>query len=117
MAALSDNKKPNLCRTFGSTSTLDLLSFYRHRPDSPTPLVRFDDWMVVNRRTDETFEFNVDYKNWLKKLNDIQMRVLNYLIQGYKASKIAELIKTTSSKVKEVVLQLQHLYVSSFIVG
>ena len=30
----------------GGTSTSDVLGFYRRRPDSPTPVIEFSEWMV-----------------------------------------------------------------------
>ncbi len=78
---------------YGGISTIDVLSFYRSRPDSSTPVVEFADWMTVSTRTkqnvDDTYSFNIDYKTWLAKLNKLQKRVLNYLIEGYTKTKIA----------------------------
>ena len=102
----------------GGCSTLDALGYFRRRPDSSTPVIEFADWMLVNLKSkqsvDDAFAFNIDYKAFLAKLNSIQKKVLDLLIQGYKASRIAEKIKTTSIKVKQIIQELQQLFLKFF---
>lgn len=102
----------------GGTSTIDVLSFYRRRPDSTTQVWKFDDWMTFNPRTknvDDVLAFNIDFQDWIAQLNSLQKQILNYLIQGYKTSKIAEMIRSTSGKVKQIINQLQELFVGYFV--
>ncbi|MCE1168217.1 MAG: hypothetical protein LWX70_08980 [Sphingobacteriia bacterium] len=102
----------------GGTSTMDPLGFYRRRPDSPTSVVEFDEWMTGNVRNkeivDSTLAFNVDYKAWLEILTGIQRKVFDLLIQGYKASRIAEKAHLTAATVKKVITQLKELFVQFF---
>lgn len=102
----------------GGTSTMDPLGFYRRRPDSSTPVIEFADWMIVNPKSkqsvDDAFAFNIDYKSFMARLNSIQKKVLDLLIQGYKVSKIAEKIKTTSIKVKQIIQELQQRFLKFF---
>jgi hypothetical protein len=86
----------------GGTSTIDALGYYRRRADSPTPVIEFADWMTITPKSKEKVEdnivFNIDYQDWLAKLNSMQKRILEYLLQGYKASKIAERLRTSAKK-------------------
>jgi len=111
--------KRSICKEgYGGTSTIDVLSYYRRRSDSPTPVVEFDDWMNVNQRTKENIEanlaFSVDFKNWLEKLSDLHKRILDYLIQGFKASKIAEIIKANTDIVRKIIKELKKLFMEFF---
>lgn len=105
----------------GGTSTIDVLSFYRRRPDSPTPVVQFDEWMACRSpiRSKQTVEdnlaFGIDYNDWFEKLDTLQKRVLSCLVEGYRASQIAELIHATAGTVKQVIRQLQELFVEYFV--
>jgi hypothetical protein len=103
----------------GGTSTIDVLCFLRRRPDSPTPVVQFDEWMTASVRNkqlvDDALAFNVDYKDWVEQLTSLQKRVLSCLVEGYRASQIAELIHTTAGTVKQVIRQLQELFVEYFV--
>jgi len=105
----------------GGTSTIDVLGYYRQRPDSSTPVVAFDDWMTFSTRSkqlvDEAVSFHMDYKLWLAQLNKQQQQILDYLIQGYKASKIAELINCAYSFVRQAIKEIQKLFVRFFKIG
>lgn len=95
----------------GGTSTMDPLGFFRRRPDSPTSVIQFDDWMtgtVSNKQfVDCSMGFSIDYDSWIEKLSPIQRLVLDMLIQGYKASRIAEKIQMTITSVKKVISELK----------
>lgn len=111
--------KRSLCKKgLGGTSTLDVLSFYRRRPDSETPVVRYDDWMLCTPRSkqlvDDNLAFNVDFNNWLMKLNTSQKCLLDLLIQGYKTSRIAEKLRTSAKVVKDKIIELRNSFVSFF---
>jgi len=102
----------------GGTSTMDPLGFYRRRPDSPTQVVQFDDWMTGSVRNkeivDETLAFNIDFKTWIEQLTDLQRNILALLIQGYKASTIVKKTHLTAATVKKVISQLRDLFVKFF---
>ena len=104
----------------GGTSTIDVLSFYRRRPGSPTPVFQYDEIITAKasikskQLVDDSLAFQVDYPEFLLKLTAIQKRILDYLIQGYRTSKIAEMTRTSSIKVREVIKQLQKCFVKFF---
>ena len=102
----------------GGTSTMDPLGFYRRRPDSLTPVVAFDDWMTASVRNkqlvDDTLAFNVDFKTFLSQLNNTQKKILDLLMQGYKASRIPEMIKLSAGTVKNIIKQLKEFFVQFF---
>ena len=102
----------------GGTSTIDVLSFYRRRPDSETPVIRFDEWMTCTPKSKQLVEdnlaFSVDFNSWLTKLNTSQKRLLDLLIQGYKTSRIAEKLRTSAKVVKDKIIELRNSFVSFF---
>ncbi len=113
--------KRSICKAkYGGTSTLDVLSYYRKRPNSPTPVFQYDEIITAKasikskQLVDDSLAFAVDYPDFLLKLTAIQKRILDYLIQGYRTSKIAEMTRTTSTKVKQVIKQLQVRFVEFF---
>jgi hypothetical protein len=103
---------------YGGTSTIDALCFYRRRPVSPTPVIEFADWMTITPKSKEKVEdnivFNIDYQDWLAKLTAIQKRILNYLIQGYKTSKIAERLRTSRKTIKDNINELRRSFIRYF---
>jgi hypothetical protein len=102
----------------GGVSTLDALGYYRRRPDSPTPVIEFADWMTITAKSKQKVEdnivFNIDYQDWLAKLTVIQKRILNYLIQGYKVSKIAERLRTSAKTIKDNINELRRSFTAYF---
>ena len=103
---------------YGGTSTIDVLGYYRRRPNSPTPIIEFADWMTITPKSKEKVEdnivFNIDYQDWLAKLNSMQKRILNYLLQGYKASKIAERLRTSAKKIKDDIIEIRRSFIRYF---
>ena len=105
---------------YGGTSTIDVLSFYRRRPDSPTPVLAFDDWMTCSNSTrskqlvDDTLAFHVDYHDWIAKLTALQKRIFQLLADGYKCSKIAEMLKTSAKCVKDAINELRCSFIQYF---
>jgi len=90
--------KRSFCKKgLGGTSTLDALSFYRRRSDVDTEVVELDEWMTMKPRSkhtvEETLSFNIDFKDWQKTLTSKEKTILSHLMQGYKASKIADILK------------------------
>ena len=109
----------SICKKgFGGTSSIDALSFYRHRSDSPTPIVEFAEWMAVKQRTKENIEANlafaVDYKSWLDKLTDMHKQILDYLIQGFQTRKISEMIDIAIEEVRQIIRELKRMFMDFF---
>ncbi len=103
---------------YGGTSTIDVLGYYRRRPDSPTPVIELDEWMTANVKSRNSVEdlmlFNIDYKDWLRQLDRNEKVILNYLIEGFKIQHIAEILETTAGKVRSVVKRLKELFIKYF---
>lgn len=108
----------SICKKgYGGTSTLDALSFYRRRPDQNTEVVEFDEWMTRTwnkSAVEEQFSFNVDFKNWQETLSTQEHTILTHLIEGYKASKIAELLHLTYATVKQIIKSLKDKFLEYF---
>jgi hypothetical protein len=103
---------------YGGTSTIDVLSFYRRRPDVDTEVVEFDEWMNSKPKGKEAVEeqlsFNVDFKNWQQTLTKEEKSILAHLMQGYKASKIAEILQLSYHTVKQIIKQLKEAFLDYF---
>jgi len=109
----------SICKKgFGGTSTLDALSFYRRRPDVATEIVEFDEWITMKPRSkqtvEETLSFNIDFKDWQKTLTTQEKNVLSHLMQGFKASKIAEILKLSYHIVKTIISNLKQAFLDYF---
>jgi DNA-directed RNA polymerase specialized sigma24 family protein len=102
----------------GGTSSLDALSFVNRRSTAPITVVEYSDWMAVTPKSKEIVEANlcfaIDYSDWLKTLNKTQRRIFELLIEGYKCSKIAQMIHSTSVKVKQIIMELRRRFVEFF---
>jgi hypothetical protein len=111
--------KRSICKKgLGGTSTLDALSFYRRRTDVETEIVEFEEWMTSkpnNKHTvEETLSFNIDFKDWQKTLTPKEKTILSHLMQGYKASKIAEILKLSYHTVKQIIKHLKKRFLDYF---
>ena len=77
------------------------------RLDVDTEIVEFDDWMSAKtwkkEAVEEQISFNIDFKDWQKTLSTQEHTILTHLIEGYKASKIAELLQLTYTTVKQII--------------
>jgi hypothetical protein len=109
----------SICKKgYGGTSTTDVLSFYRRRPDQPIEVVEFDDWMTNKPRSKEMIEahlsFNIDFKDWQKTLSTQEHTILTHLIQGYKAKDIAEILHTTYQAVRTIISKLKQMFLEYF---
>ena len=109
----------SICRKgYGGTSTIDVLSFYRRRPDVDTEIVEFDDWMTSKpwkkEAVEEQMSFNVDFKNWQTTLTSQEHTILTHLIQGYKAKDIAEILHATYQAVRTIISQLKQMFLEYF---
>ena len=99
----------------GGTSSIDPLSFVNRRATSPITVVEFSEWMTFSsKKIDDTVAFNIDFENYVAQLTALQKKILNFLILGYKAPSISELINVTSTKVRKVIREIQTLFVSFF---
>ena len=111
--------KRSICKKgYGGTSTLDALSFYRRRPGVDTEVVELDEWMTMKPRSkhtvEETLSFNIDFKDWQQTLTSEEKTILSHLMQGYKASKIAEILKLSYHTVKNIISKLKEAFLDYF---
>ena len=109
----------SICKKgYGGTSTTDVLSFYRRRPDVDTEIVEFDEWMTSNpwkkEAVEEQISFSIDFKDWQKTLSPEEHTILSYLIQGFKASKIAEILQLSYQTVKIIISKLKQMFLDYF---
>lgn len=103
---------------YGGTSSLDPLSFVNRRSTSPLTVLEFSDWITFRPKSKENVEatvcFQIDYRDWFEQLNEFQKQILDYLIQGFKASKIAEMVHAKTSEVRKLIQELRSLFVNYF---
>ena len=109
----------SICKKgYGGTSTIDVLSFYRRRPDVDTEIVEFDDWMTSKPRNkeavEEQFSFNVDFKDWQNSLTKEEKTILSHLMQGYKAKDIAEILQLTYTTIRQIIKHLKKMFLEYF---
>ena len=109
----------SICKNgYGGTSTIDALSFYRRRSDVETEIVTFDEWMPAKTNDKEKIEehlsFNIDFSNWQARLSNDERTILNYLMQGYKAQKISEILQRSYTRIKEIIGDLKKAFVEYF---
>jgi len=111
--------KRSICKKgYGGTSTPDALSFYRRRADVDTEVVEYDEWMTNKfcrkNALEKQVSFNVDFTEWQKTLTSKEKNILSHLMQGYKASKIAEILQLTYHTVKKLIQQLKKAFLDYF---
>jgi len=111
--------KRSICKDgYGGTSTLDALSFYRRRPDVDTEIVEFDEWMTNKPKSreavEEQYSFNVDFKDWQETLSTQEHTILTHLIEGYRATKIAEILHLNYTTVKQIIKILKEKFLDYF---
>jgi hypothetical protein len=109
----------SICKKgYGGTSTTDVLSFYRRRPGVETEIIEFDEWMTIKPRSkctvEETLSFNIDFKDWQQTLTTEEKNILSHLMQGFKASKIAEILKLSYHTVKTIISNLKQTFLDYF---
>lgn len=111
--------KRSICKDgYGGTSTIDVLSFWRRRPDVDTEIVEFDDWMTSKPKSresvEEQFSFNVDFKDWQETLSTQEHTILTHLMQGYKAKDIAEILQLTYQTIRQIIKTLKEKFLDYF---
>jgi hypothetical protein len=103
---------------YGGTSTIDVLSFVRRRKDAETEVVEFDEWMTIKSKTKEAVEssigFQIDFKEWRKRLTVSERKILDLLIAGYKAMKISEMLRLSYTTVKESIKRIPKAFIVYF---
>ena len=111
--------KRSICKKgLGGTSTTDVLSFYRRRPDVETEILEFDDWMTVKPKSKEAVEehlsFSIDFKDWQSTLTTEEHTILTHLLQGYKAKDIADILHTTYQTIRTIISKLKQMFLEYF---
>jgi hypothetical protein len=100
----------------GGNSIRDVMSFYRRRTDAA--ILRFDDWVVARPRSKEVVEeqisFSIDFKDWQKTLDDLQKKILDYLMQGFSAKNISDMMSMAYSKVVNLIRDLKVNFLNYF---
>jgi len=100
----------------GGNSIRDVMSFYRRRTDAA--IVQFDDWVVARPRSKEMIEeqlsFEIDFKDWKATLDDLQKKILDYLMQGFSAKNISEMMSMGYSKVVNLIRGLKVAFLNYF---
>jgi hypothetical protein len=109
----------SICKKgYGGTSTLDALSFYRRRPAQDTEIVEFDDWITSKPWSRDAVEnqisFQIDFKSWQNTLSTQEHTILTHLIEGYKASNIADILHLTYATVKQIIKTLKDKFLEYF---
>jgi hypothetical protein len=100
----------------GGNSIRDVLSFYRRRTDAE--IVEFDDWLAAKPRAKEMVEeqisFTIDFHSWQQTLGELERKILNYLMIGYKIKDISEMLKVTYMRVKNLIRDMKISYLNFF---
>ena len=107
----------SICKDgLGGNSIRDVMSFYRRRTDAE--IVEFDDWVVSKPRLKELVEeqisFNIDFKDWTTTLDDLQKKILNYLMQGFSVKNISEMLSLAYAKVVKLIQGLKIAFLNYF---
>jgi hypothetical protein len=107
----------SICKDgLGGNSIRDVMSFYRRRTDAA--IVQFDDWVVARPRSKEVVEdqisFSIDFKDWQKTLDDLQKKILDYLMQGFSAKNISEMLSMAYAKVVNLIRDLKANFLNYF---
>ena len=109
----------SICKDgYGGTSTIDVLSFYRRRPDVDTEIVEFDEWMTntpwKKESVEEQISFQIDFKDWQQTLTKQEKTILSYLMQGYKAKDIADILQLTYQSIRQIIKHLKEMFLDYF---
>jgi len=106
---------------YGGTSVIDVLSFYRRRPNVDTKIIEFAEWMTykpnTKERVEEAVSFSIDYSYWFERLDQTEKKVFNYLLEGYRVSKIAEFLRMGIKIVQKIIEDLKQKFLKYFQIG
>jgi hypothetical protein len=108
----------SICKDgLGGNSIRDVLSFYRRRTEG-TEIVAFDEWLAAKPRAKEIVEeqisFTIDFQSWQQTLCELEIKVLNYLMIGYKIKDISEMLKMTYVRVKNLIRDMKISFLNFF---
>ena len=111
--------KRSICKKgHGGTSTTDVLSFYRRRPDVETDIVEFDEWMSAKtwkkEAVEEHLSFNIDFKDWQRTLTNEEKNILTHLMQGYKAKDISDILQLNYNSIRQIIILLKEKFLEYF---
>jgi hypothetical protein len=112
--------KRSICtKGYGGTSISDALSFYRRSPDVEKEVVSFDDWMISKPRADkemieDEITFRIDFRDWQKTLDELKKKLFDYLMQGFSAKNISELMSLAYAKVVNLIRDLKISFLNYF---
>jgi len=112
--------KRSICKDgYGGTSTIDVLSFWRRRPDVDTHIVELDDeWMTYKpwkkEAVEEQISFQIDFKDWKKTLSKQEQTILTHLIEGYKAKDIADILQLSYTSIRQIIILLKEKFLEYF---
>jgi len=63
---------------------------------------------------EEQLSFNVDFPEWQKTLTKEEKTILSHLMLGYKAGKIAEILKLSYHTVRIIISKLKQAFLDYF---
>ena len=91
----------------------------KHLWDGRFEKLEFND-ELPNRRlnnrevVEEFFTSRIDCKLFMEKLNKLQQKILNLLMQGFKLAEISKLVKKPHTKIKQIIESLKEAFVKYF---
>ena len=112
--------KRSICKDgYGGTSTLDVLSFWRRRPDVDTHIVELnDEWMTYKpwkkEAVEEQISFQIDFKDWQQTLTKQEKTILSHLMQGYKAKDISDILQLNYNSIRQIIILLKEKFLEYF---
>lgn len=112
--------KRSICKDgYGGTSTIDVLSFWRRRPDIDTHIIELEDeWMSYKpwkkEAVEEQISFNIDFKSWQLTLTTQEKTILSHLMKGLKAIDIAEILQLSYTNIRQIIKQLKQKFLEYF---
>ena len=63
---------------------------------------------------EDQISFNIDFKDWQKTLDDLQKKILDYLMQGFNAKDISEMMRLAYAKVVNLIRNLKIAFLNYF---
>ena len=65
-------------------------------------------------RIENEISFSIDFKDWQKTLDDLQKKILDYLMQGFSAKNISEMMSMGYAKVVNIIKNLKANFLNYF---